>query len=245
MVKVILAIDTEDFITPEADEALKRLCETFTSLGIKACFCIVGERLRVLKKRNRKDIINLLAKHEVDYHSNYHSVHPTVAEYNNRLNWRDGIGETIKREYTGIKEIRDTFGEGPYANVPPGSSWSPQALFADKAMGIPIFAGLLGFNGGRLIDFCNILNIRYHLWIDPAPHNSLQYLKKRFNKLYKNTETNGYIVLYIHDAMFACTGFWGAFNFYKGANPKEEKWKSPPLRTPTGIEKAFNVLTEF
>ncbi|HHY97723.1 MAG TPA: hypothetical protein GX509_03175 [Firmicutes bacterium] len=54
---------------------------------------MVGEKLRALKRRRRQDILAGLRNHEIGYHTNLHSVHPTVAEYLKDLGWEEGIEE--------------------------------------------------------------------------------------------------------------------------------------------------------
>src|SRR5258708_28767776 len=80
-VSVILWFDTEDYLLPADDDATKRLCEMLTQRGIRATFKLVGEKARVLEKRGRTDVISALKNHDIGYHSNFHSVHPTVSEY--------------------------------------------------------------------------------------------------------------------------------------------------------------------
>src|SRR5262245_49097172 len=75
-VYVILWFDTEDYLLPADDDATKRLCEMLTQRGIRATFKLVGEKARVLERRKRIDVIRALKKHDIGYHSNFHSVHP-------------------------------------------------------------------------------------------------------------------------------------------------------------------------
>src|SRR5437773_7875063 len=81
IVNVILWFDTEDYLLPADDDATKRLCEMFTERRVHATFKLVGEKARVLEKRGRTDVIDALKKHDIGYHSNFHSVHPTPSEY--------------------------------------------------------------------------------------------------------------------------------------------------------------------
>src|SRR5687768_18617429 len=80
-VDVVLWFDTEDYLLPADDDATKRLCEMLSERGVRATFKMVGEKARVLEKRGRRDVIEALKKHDIGYHSNFHSVHPTPAEY--------------------------------------------------------------------------------------------------------------------------------------------------------------------
>src|SRR5215471_8087262 len=76
-VDVILWFDTEDYLSPADDEACKRLASMLTERQIRATFKVVGEKARVLEHRGRKDVIEALRKHDIGFHANFHSVHPT------------------------------------------------------------------------------------------------------------------------------------------------------------------------
>src|SRR5262245_51668020 len=78
---VILWFDTEDYLLPADDDASKRLAEMLTKRNIRATFKLVGEKVRVLERRGRRDVIAALKKHCIGYHSDFHSVHPTPSEY--------------------------------------------------------------------------------------------------------------------------------------------------------------------
>src|SRR5580765_5421739 len=80
-VYVTLWFDTEDYIEPAADDAALRIANDLTAEGVRATFKVVGEKARVLEKRGRRDVIQALSKHAIGYHSNFHSIHPTPAEY--------------------------------------------------------------------------------------------------------------------------------------------------------------------
>src|SRR5438067_8160896 len=80
-VYVVLWFDTEDYIEPASDDAALRIAKDLTALGVHATFKVVGEKARVLESRGRRDVIEALSKHAIGYHSNWHSVHPTPAEY--------------------------------------------------------------------------------------------------------------------------------------------------------------------
>src|SRR5262245_59357246 len=86
-VYVVLWFDTEDYMLPASDDAAMRVAEWLSKVGIRATFKVVGEKARTLERRGRSDVIAALKKHEIGYHSNYHSVQPTPAMYLNALGW--------------------------------------------------------------------------------------------------------------------------------------------------------------
>src|SRR5436305_6956819 len=86
-VYVILWFDTEDYILPASDDAALRVAEFLTAEKVRATFKVVGEKARTLRRRKRADVIAALKKHEIGYHSNFHSVQPTPALYLSNLGW--------------------------------------------------------------------------------------------------------------------------------------------------------------
>ena len=90
-VLVLLWFDTEDYILPASDDAALRVAEILTARGVRATFKVVGEKARVLERRGRRDAIEALGKHAIAYHTDFHSVHPTVAEYLAVRGWTDGV----------------------------------------------------------------------------------------------------------------------------------------------------------
>src|SRR5205085_3450221 len=130
-VYVILWFDTEDYLLPADDDASKRLAEMLTGKGIRATFKIVGEKARVMEKRGRKDVIEALKKHDIGYHANFHSVHPTPSEYLADCGLLDGMQEFIRREGGGAADVRRIFGRDTLACYgQPGSSWGSQTIAA-------------------------------------------------------------------------------------------------------------------
>ena len=87
---VALWFDTEDYLDPTADDAALRIANDLTAEGVRGTFKVVGERARVLESRGRRDVIQALSRHDIGYHSNWHSVHPTPSEYLVKLGYLEG-----------------------------------------------------------------------------------------------------------------------------------------------------------
>jgi len=138
-VYILLWFDTEDYILPQSDDAAKRLAVFLTRQGIKATFKLVGEKARTLERRGRSDVIQALAQHEIGYHSNLHSQHPTPAEYLAPLDWVTGVDEFNRRERTGFDDVRRILGQTPACYGQPGSSWGPQAYAALRKWGVKVY----------------------------------------------------------------------------------------------------------
>ena len=253
-VYVLLWFDTEDYILPQSDEAAKRLAVFLTDQGISATFKVVGEKARTLERRQRQDVIGALSRHDIGYHSNTHSQHPTVAEYEEPLDWRQGVDEFTRRERPGFDDVARIFGKKPVAYGQPGSSWAPQPFAALHKWGVPVYldegkeVGLRGrpfWYGGLL----NIFNTQEGSQLRPnADWSNLDAAKARFQDIYLRMTTRkagGVISLYFHPCEFVHQQFWDAVNFADGANPPPAQWKLPPLKTPQESEKAFQYFTDL
>ena len=136
-INVILWFDTEDYLLPADDDASKRLAELLSQRNIRATFKIVGEKARVLEKRGRLDAISAIKKHDIGYHANFHSVHPTPSEYLAECGLLDGIAEFVRREGGGAADVRRVFGVKTLSCYgQPGSSWGAQTIAGLKQIGV-------------------------------------------------------------------------------------------------------------
>src|SRR5208337_985069 len=128
IVYVVLWFDTEDYILPASDDAALRVAELLTRQGVRGTFKVVGEKARTLERRGRTDVIEALKKHEIGYHSNWHSTQPSPAMYLAHLGWYEGVAEFDRRERPGFDDVKRIFGTAPTCYGQPGSSWGPQAF---------------------------------------------------------------------------------------------------------------------
>jgi len=253
-VYVFLWFDTEDYILPQSDDAAKRLAVFLTQQGIRATFKLVGEKARTLERRGRRDVIGALAQHEIGYHSDTHSQHPAVAEYEALLDWDSGMDEFTRRERQGYDDVRRIFGQTPTCYGQPGSSWAPQSFPALKKWGVKVYldegsqVGLDGkpfWYGGLL----NIFNMRERSQLRASQDwSNLAEVRARFQEFYlrmTSRREGGIISLYYHPCEFVHREFWDGVNFAHGANPPPEAWKLPAVKTPEESEKAFNFFEEL
>src|SRR5208282_6942021 len=250
-VYVVLWFDTEDYILPQSDDSAKRIAVFLTQQGISGTFKVVGEKARVLQQRQRQDVISALAQHDIGYHSNYHSQHPTVAEYESNLDWDAGVEEFTRRERPGFDDVARVFRKTPVAYGQPGASWAPQAFPALEKWGVRVYldegkqVGLRGrpfWYGGLL----NIFNTREGQFLRPdANWSNLDTAKARFQDAYltlSSRKAGGVISAMFHPCEFVHQEFWDGVNFREGANPPPEQWKLPPVKTPEETEKAFQYF---
>jgi len=224
-VYVVFQLDTEDFVTPETDDVLLDLAKLFDKYGVRATFAVVGEKARVLRQRGRWDVIEALKRHDIAYQSNYHSLHPTIAEQLRDSGWDEGVKIVIDREEPGLRDLEEIFGKFPSAYIQPGGDWAPQVPYAMGKLGIPVYAD--GIFEPQPFWFCGVLAVRYALYFDerrgPEP-GYLDGLKARFEELYRSLlGSGGLLVVVLHPCMLRTDEFWDAVNFARGAMPAEAK----------------------
>ena len=106
--------DTEDYLSPPdagSDDIILHIARSARAAGLKATFCIMGEKVRSLVGRGRTDVIREIARyHDPLLHFNYGSIHPTTAEMLTTTDWVDGVALTLAREAPGFRLLERTFG---------------------------------------------------------------------------------------------------------------------------------------
>ncbi|MFN0124946.1 MAG: hypothetical protein ACKV2V_30955 [Blastocatellia bacterium] len=252
-VYVTLWFDTEDYILPQSDDAALRLAEMLTRLGVRATFKIVGEKARVLEERGRTDVIAALKKHEIGYHSNYHSGQPTPAVYLERMGWEDGAAEFYRREIPGIHDIQRIFGVTPICYGQPGSSWGPQTYPALRRMGVAMYldeADQVGIDeqpfyyAGMLTVFKMDSTV---VRMDLGKENNLAQAREKFTQTVARLRARGggTISVYYHPCEWVHREFWDGVNFARGANPPRDKWKLPRTQTAEETERNFRDFEQY
>jgi peptidoglycan/xylan/chitin deacetylase (PgdA/CDA1 family) len=252
-VKVFLWFDTEDYILPEADDALLRITEFLEKEGIRGTFKIVGEKARVLEKRGRADIIDSLKNHEIGYHSDLHSAQPSPAMYLSDLDWSDGVKEFARREYQGLLDVRRITGQKVYCYGQPGGSWGPQVFEALRNWGIRVY-----LDSNDIIDISKapfwysgvltLCSLEHEMRVELKEKKDLDNAKIRFSasreKILAGNEP-GVVSIFYHPCEFVHAQFWDGVNFSRGANPAREDWVNPPMKSKSDIETGFDNFEGF
>ncbi len=242
-VYVAFQFDTEDFITPEADDVLLDLTDILDQFGVKGSFCIVGEKVRVLERRGRSDVLEALKRHDVAYQSNLHSIHPVISEYLKDKEWDEGVEEVKRREGPGIAHIEETFGVKPSAFIQPGGSWAPQTPYASMEMGVPTYVD--GIFRDNPVWFCGCLCFKAAMsFPEHSTFADLDLLKSRFDNIYNSKINGGLITIVMHPCKFVTEEFWDAVNFSNGRQPRGEPVPAP-LRDEEKIKESLQAFQKF
>jgi hypothetical protein len=251
-VYVILWFDTEDYLLPGSDDAALHVADFLSHEGVRATFKVVGEKARTLEKRERKDVIAALKKHEIGYHSNYHSVQPSPAMFLSDLGWDEGVAEFDRRERPGYDDVKRIFGQAPSCYGQPGSSWGPQVMGAMRQWGMPVY--LDAGNHVRLDDkpyyyggLLNIYKMAHQLRADLNKPGDLPAAEERFLSARKKLldEGGGMVSIFYHPCEFVHKEFWDGVNFKNGANPPPEQWKAPPQKSPDETRSCYEVFENY
>jgi len=252
-VYVTLWFDTEDYILPQSDDAAKRLAETLTGLGVRATFKMVGEKARVLQQRGRTDVIAALQKHDIGYHTDWHSRQPTVSVYLQNAGWDDGIAEFLRREGSGAEDVKRIFGVTPVCYGQPGGAWAPQAYPALRTLGIRMYldeAKHVGlddqpFYYGGMLNVFNLGSAVTRMELD-GPDN-LPRARTQFQKACETLRAKGggTISIYYHPCEFVHAQFWDGVNFSHGNNPPRSEWKLPPTKPAAQAERGFSDFEQY
>jgi hypothetical protein len=252
-VYVVLWFDTEDYIEPASDDAALRIASDLTALGVQATFKVVGEKARVLESRGRQDVIEALSKHAIGYHANWHSVHPTPAEYLVRLGFLEGVQEFERREGPGVADVKRVFGTQPVCYGQPGSSWGPQSNPALRRLGIPVYLDegeQVGvdeqpFWYGGLLHVFHMGRNTFRAQLNVGAEDTAAY--QRFDATVQRLRAagGGVISIYYHPNEFVTTEFWDAVNFAHGANPTRDNWVKPLRRNAEDSQRCYGVLRRF
>ncbi|MCL1859423.1 MAG: hypothetical protein FWF92_09375 [Oscillospiraceae bacterium] len=252
-IKIMLWYDVEDYITPESDDALDKLIDMMDKRGIVSSLKVVADKARVLRDRGRFDIINKFSGHEICYHTDNHSRHPTMTEYLESYGFADGAEEFMRREEKGLRDVTDITGQFSSSYGQPGASWASQTFPVLRKWGIPTYLDshdIIDLNGkpfwyGGILNLtCLSATMRMNL---NGGENDLDTAKKEFDILCAETETERTLLISIfyHPCEFSCTEFWDGVNFAYGKNRPKSEWKPSELRKPGEMEILIDRLGRF
>jgi len=244
--------DVEDYVTPESDEALKGLLQAFEARGAQATWKLVGEKARALEARGRTDILRLLQRQDIGYHTDTHSQHPVLAEYLSQMGWEDGVAEVRRREAPGYADLvricgpASTFGQA-------GGSWAPQLYPALRELGIPLFmdeASHIGLDEGpfwyggvlhinRLRQSCTRMEFR-------AGREGLERGCREFEAICQRLRPEGGLIsVYYHPCEWATSRFWDGVNFGRGAQPPRSEWLPAPTVSAAEMRQGLDLFGEY
>jgi len=250
-INMTIWFDVEDYITPQSDKALDCILDMLDKRGIRGTFKIVGEKARVLKERGRSDIIEKLKRHDIGYHTDYHSRHPVIIEYEENMGFASGSLEFERREWKGFSDVTRIMGRYPVAYGQPGFSWAPQVYPVLRKWSVPVYLDCNDFliNDEKPFWYGGLLNLTdMHRQVRlEFEGNSLFDAIKAFDTLHDELTGDGtaFISIYYHPCEFATEEFWDGVNFSNGVNSNLEQWVIPKLRSEEEMSHYISLLGSF
>ena len=239
-------MDVEDLVDPMADDLAGVCSDILAEEGVKATMCIVGEKARLLRQRGRTDVIQKLNQHDIAFHTNFHSVHPTISEYLAPLDWDAGVAEALRREAPGVQSIQEVFGVSPSCLGGPGNTWGPAVCEAMRQLGVPAFvyaytevpdggphrfAGILAYpNGPSLHDGVYQDEVASGAMLEQL---KTQVEADRAGGRFWQQAFMGHPTRILHEC------FWDDPLFVRGANPSRENWTASPRKSDADLERAL------
>lgn len=247
--RILLWFDVEDFITPEADEALAELLKMMDSLGVKSTLKLVTEKARVLKRRGREDIFRRMVNHEIGYHTEKHSVHPVTTEYLDGMGFAAGAKEFELREKGAFLELQDLMGQRLTTYGQPGAAWASQTYPALRKWGIQTYLDWHDIidMGGSAYWYGGLLNW-INLWATPRVElrgDDLEQAKRRFDRIVTGERDYQLISIWYHPCEFACEEFWDAVNFADGKNPADGVLRPARVCPPETMRRRVETVKAF
>ncbi|MSS72837.1 MAG: hypothetical protein EXS64_15285 [Candidatus Latescibacteria bacterium] len=267
MIDVFIAFDVEDPVNPESDDAVMRLARDLADVGVPGCFFLVGEKARVLRERGRRDVIEALAEHEIDYHGNYWFEFPELAMvYGERLSWDEGVQKALSIELQGLNQVAEITGQFPTAWVQHQGNTSPQTAYALRQAGVKCWNG--GFGGASaplwVMDIFAVPRAGHAVSIqgrwggfhaDPAqpdrrppacdPDEEFEVFQGDFEKMIARGVTH--VVCLGHPTCWVTAEWWGWYDWGgvfrqrpgEAPYPRGRQFERAPLRSPQDSEAHF------
>ena len=224
MTNVIFSFDTEDYVNENAAESILRTAKILRNENIKGCYQVVGMLAEALVEWNRSDIIYELREyHEVDYHSNRHSHHPTINEYTDLSDYSLARRIFLDDELAGVHKVKSIFGVKELAAVcPPGVSTSYVARYAYADMGVGIYTGDQIYDEKRYrpVFNCNTVSVRHYEYLERKLFDWNEKDIKAFVEEISEMDT---VIISHHPQRAYLKSFCDLDNFL-GENTPRDKW---------------------
>lgn len=237
---VSLCFDTEDYTSPEKwgmDDIPKWLAEIMTEEGVTGSFMVIGHKARSIRDRKRKDVIAAMRKHEIAWHTNFGSEHPTLMEALAPLPWDEAVRLGREREEPGIRDLEDIFNTKVGSMSSHGSSTcAPMSALAGREFKLPwLYSSVTGLEDD-FTWFCDcfqlpretlVMNESYYSNPDAITQTLADWDIKVAEFAAKKRKY--FPILLAHPLMIRSKQFNDALNYSDGKN--RWPWKVAEMRT--------------
>lgn len=252
---VMFRFDTEDFVTPESNDALRAVAEALTERGMRATFPMVGEKARFIRRQGRDDVVRALQPHALGFHTHWHSAHPTLPERVEGLSWNEGISALDEAERPGVDAVADVFGRHPCAYTQAGGTWLPHSHTLAQSWGMPFFYT------ETWNSYLDVVGRPYRMGTTPGLTSPVTFMRPldlategreqaAFAALQKAVDGaraagGGVIGFVAHPTELVTTGpFWDILNFGAGVNlvPPSGPYRKPELKSQADVSRDLRAF---
>jgi hypothetical protein len=253
-----LCFDVEDIIAPEADDAALWMADLLTEHGLTGSFMVMGELARLWDSRGRRDVIEALKRHDLSFHSTWHSVHPTTVEICLDKDFAAGRDALWEWDAQGWADTERILGRGLLGWARTGSSWTPSVTGLMGRMGRAYAYSCVRLPGHNVCWYANCLGFYGEgvggfdaTFIDDRLFEERLAATKQDISRYQAGDRRGaeWLCFFMcHPTRVVHTDFWDGVNFAHGANPPRDQWKPAPRHDPALIptmQKNFRRLCEY
>lgn len=248
--KLYLFLDTEDYTSERANDAIVTMADLFTEEGIVAHFDIVGYLAERLIRSDRRDVRKALEPHSVGLQTYRHSYHPNVVEMGDVADYDEAYRRILQEERM-AKGMVESFmnRDGVDSSIQPGSGSSYVAMYVYRDLGITLSGGIMALytdDPRGKFWYCGQLQVPYYQKFslehfmkertadEQDEHPSLDDLAKR-----------DVAILYMHPNKLIFPTYWDALNYDGGNLVPWGQWKVGPERPADEQAKYLNDLRAF
>jgi len=246
MHKLLLTFDIEDFINPNAIDALYIVLEMLKKYRLRAIFFITGQMAENLC--NFPEILDLLKNHEIGFHSSGHSIRPIIPEYADVESYNQAYSISLEREAShinpltgkvegqgGIYSLQDLFHPKKIeAYRAPGMSWTPPHLEALLDLGIKF-------------DFSSNITTS-----EPVRYKGVTFYPYTFTQQWEGSLSDYQCLLSailkrkiavfdLHPTLYANQNMWDSI-YYKGNPPTLLQIRERPLKETESLFIRFRLI---
>ena len=241
MTDILFCLDTEDFTSNHAADAIRDEAEIFRSEGVRACFFVVGLLARQLMAWGRNDVLAALSHHEIGAHSYGHTLHPTINEYTDVADFDAARNEVVRQETLGHGYIRAATGtERIRTFCPPGNQKSYVAMYAYADMGASVYADTFcDTEDCRGAFYCDLFHVNYSFCMEDELFAADEsHMREILDRLAHRKRA----VIYTHPHKALYSVHWDQPNYYKENLVPFGRWIEPPRRPPEETETFYRNM---
>ena len=243
MTEVIFSFDTEDFTSNRSADAIRDLANIFAEEGVTAHFAVVGLLASQLTAWGRDDVKAALKKHIIGTHTYGHTLHPSVCELSDDVDYNKSHSLVMENERKGISLIKENLGRDDimYA-VPPGNGDSYVGAYCYSEMGIPFYMdGCVHDGKNTLVDYCGSTRIPYVMSLEGLFFGGSYEGGKYLDEMAKYDR----VVIYNHPNMAVKKKFWDALNYNRENLCSFGEWKQADDRKPEDTAEFYENIRMF